>query len=247
MSLPSDRQHQYIAACLYRDDLKEKGSAREWCIRAQRRLQEGKRYLKTDYRVHCTEDSSPCKDHCQKFALSDPVQRDFKEEGDHGHHLGCNMCEDLKDVVNDIKQQILKSSASMYSKKYQEDILYDFEKARTDIFLWKSHILRSVNQDKSKQDVIRNINDRSALVVMDWAMKFLQLKYREKKSDWFAKRGIRWHVSTAIFKQDASSDLEVSPNIYTPTCLITASRTGLLSALFLRISSKEYLDIEAFN
>ena len=28
------------------DDLKEKGSDREWCIRAQRRLQEGKRYLK---------------------------------------------------------------------------------------------------------------------------------------------------------------------------------------------------------
>ena len=198
MSLSSDRQHQYIAACLYRDDLKEKGSAREWCIRAQRRLQEGKRYLKTDYRVHCTED---------------PIQRNFKEECDHGHHLRCNMCEDLKDVVNDIKQQILKSSASMYSKEYQEDILYDFEKARTDIFQWKSHILRSVNKDKSKQDVIRNLNDRSALVVMDWAMKFLQMKYREKQSDWFAKRGIRWH---AIFKQDASSDLEVSPNIRPP-------------------------------
>ena len=191
------------------DDLKEKGSVREWCIQAQRRLQEGKRYLKTDYRVHCTEDSSPCKDHCRKFALSDPVEEDFKEECDHGHHLRCYMCEDLKDVMNDIKQQILESSASMYSKEYQEDLLYDFEQAKTDIFQWKAHILRSVNQDKAKQDVIRNLNDSSALVVMDWAMKFLQLKYREKQSDWFAKRGISWHISTVIFKQDASSKVEV--------------------------------------
>ena len=191
------------------DDLKEKGSPREWCIRAQQTLQERKRYLKTDYQVHCTEDSSPCKDHCQKFALSDPVERDFKEECDHGHHLRCYRCEDLKDVLDDIKQQILESSASMYSKEYQEDLLYDFEQARTDIFQWKSHILRSVNQDKTKQDVIRNLSDRSALVVMDWAMKFLQMKYREKQSDWFAKRGISWHVSTVILKQDASSDVEV--------------------------------------
>ena len=141
------------------DDLREKGSDREWCMRAQRRLQEGKRYLKTDYRVHCTEESSPCKDHCRKFALSDPVEKDFREECDHGHHLRCYTCEDLKDVMNDIKQQILESSASMYSKEYQEDLLYDFEQARTDIFQWKSHILRSVNQDKAKQDVIRNLNE----------------------------------------------------------------------------------------
>ena len=100
------------------------------------------------------------------------------------------MCEYLKDVVNDIKQQIIESSASMYSKEYQEDLLYDFEQARTDIFQWKSHILRSLNQDEAKQDVIRNLNDCSALVVMDKTMEFLQMKYREKQSDWFAKRGI---------------------------------------------------------
>ena len=76
------------------------------------------------------------------------------------------MCGDLKDVMNDIKQQILESSASMYSKEYQEDLLYDFQQARTDIFQWKPHILRSVNQDMAKQDVMRNLNDSSALVVM---------------------------------------------------------------------------------
>ena len=160
------------------------------------------------------------------------AEKDFKEECDHGHHLRCYMCEDLKDVVNDIKQQILESSASMYSEEYQEDLLYDFEQARTAIFQWKAHILRSVNQDKAKQDVIRNLNHCSASVVMDWAMKFLQIKYREKQSDWFAKRVISWHVSTVIFKQEASSNVEVQ---HTPTCLITVSRTDLLSALFLRI------------
>lgn len=190
-------------------DLKEKGSEREWCATANRRLQEGKRYLKTDYRVHCTEETSPCKDHCRKFALSDPVDKDFKEECDHEHTLRCDVCEDLNDVMNDVKQQILESSASLYSKEYQEDLLYDFEQAKTDILQWKAHVLRSVNQDKAKHDIIRNLNDSSALVVTDWAMKFVQIKYREKQSDWFGKRGISWHVSTVILKQEASNDVEV--------------------------------------
>ena len=33
---------------------------------------------------------------------------------------------------------------------------------------------------------------------MDWERKFLRLKYREKQSDWFDKRGLSWHISTVI-------------------------------------------------
>ena len=169
----------------------------------------GKTIPETDYRVHCAEERSPCKDHCRKFALSDPVEKDFKEDCDHEHHLRCNMCEDLNDVMNDVKEKILGSSASMYSKEYQEDLLHDFEQAKTDILLWKAHILRSENQDRAKLDIIIDLNDSSVLVVMDWAMKFLQIEYREKQSEWFGKRGISWHVSTVIFKQAECNDVEV--------------------------------------
>ena len=34
-------------------------------------------------------------------------------------------------------------------------------------------------------------------------MKFLQMKYREKQSDWFEKQGLSWQISTVITK-DAS-------------------------------------------
>ena len=73
-----------------------------WCADAKRRLQEGKHYLKTDYRVHCQEESSPCKDHCRTFALSDPSDKEFQGECNHEHDLVCNMCEELKDVLNDV-------------------------------------------------------------------------------------------------------------------------------------------------
>ncbi|XP_063436491.1 uncharacterized protein LOC134717922 [Mytilus trossulus] len=40
---------------------------------------------------------------------------------------------------------------------------------------------------------------------MDWAMKFLPLSFREKQSDWYAQKGINWHVYVCIFKDDESN------------------------------------------
>ena len=100
------------------------------------------------------------------------------------------MCENLNDVMNDVTKKILGSSDSMYSKEYQEDLLHDFEQVKTDILQWKAHILRSENQDRAKCDIVRDLNDGSVLVVMDWVRKFSQIKYREKQSKWFGKQGI---------------------------------------------------------
>ena len=115
------------------DNLREKGSEREWCIAAKRRLKDGKRYLKTDYRVHCSEENSPCKDHCRKYALSDPVESNFRQDCDHEHNSRCQLCEDLKDLLNDLKQEILQSCTAEHNREYQEDLLYDLEQAKSGI------------------------------------------------------------------------------------------------------------------
>lgn len=43
-----------------------------------------------------------------------------------------------------------------------------------------------------------NLDQNSALVVINWPMLYEQLMYRERQSDWFAKRGLSWHISSAI-------------------------------------------------
>ena len=40
-------------------------------------------------------------------------------------------------------------------------------------------------------------------------MKFQQMKFREKQSDWFGKRGLSWHISSVIFKDENSKEIEV--------------------------------------
>ena len=44
---------------------------------------------------------------------------------------------------------------------------------------------------------LKHLDPHSVLLVLDWAMKYLPRKYRESQTDWFGKRGISWHITTA--------------------------------------------------
>ena len=48
-----------------------------------KRLNDGKRYLKTEFKVNCSAEESECADHCRKFALSDPVDPCFNHQSSH--------------------------------------------------------------------------------------------------------------------------------------------------------------------
>ena len=42
---------------------------------------------------------------------------------------------------------------------------------------WKAHLLRAVNQDAARHEILENLDPQAVLVVMDWAMKFLPRKF----------------------------------------------------------------------
>ena len=169
----------------------------------KRKLRDAKRYLKTDYCVHCNPEEAACPDHCRKYALSDEQDPDFQERCSHQHSETCDDCQNLRNVLDEVEGQIRDSSWNPYSSEQQKDLIYDFKQARTDIFQWKAHIVRSVNQEAAKQDQLEMIanNPESVLVEMNLAIKFLQLRYREKQSDWYGKRGLSWHIFTASHLQ----------------------------------------------
>ena len=153
-------------------------------------------------------------DHCRTYALSDPKDSAFKTICDHSHNKACDRCSLLAEVLREIKEA--QQCITECSPDAREQRAYDILLAEQAIFAWKAHLLRSVNQDDARIDVVDGLNDRSVLLVQDWAMKFLPRKYRESQSDWFAKRGIPWHVTVAIRK---SPDLEMMTFVHIfPAC-----------------------------
>ena len=186
------------------------GVDKSWCQAISTKLDKRKQYLKTEYRVDCQEKTSLCADHCRRFALSDPDDDDSKCFCDHEHVLVCEQCEALDLVLAEINEKITSFVSSRYSQEQREDHLYDFKQAETNIYQWKAHILRSVNQEEAKQETLQALDETSVLVIMDWAMKYVQRRYREKQSDWFGRRGLSWHISSVIFKEADKHHINIS-------------------------------------
>ena len=151
----------------------------DWCSDVTNRLTKAKCYLKTKYHVHCRDEDSCCADHCRKFALSDPVDEDFKHQCLHEHLSKCDSCQDLNTVLQSVEGKINELSSLMYSKEQHDNPLYDFGKFINFINEWKCHILRCENQEIAKQSFIQNLPEDSVFIVMDWAMKFLEAILRK--------------------------------------------------------------------
>ena len=93
----------------------EKGQVnRQWCPEVKERLKSGKRYLKTNYRVHCNEEEALCPDHFRKFALSDEQDLDFQEKCSHQHIENCNECKNLRNVLDEVEDKVRGPSWILY-------------------------------------------------------------------------------------------------------------------------------------
>ena len=137
-------------------------------------------------------------DHCSVHALSDPSDKDFCQECDHHRDERCSQCDALDNVLVHIEN--LVHSAEFHNKGDNDEASYLCRTSVNAIHSWKSHQLRSVHQDQARIDAINALDEHSALIVSDWAMKFIPQRYRESQQDWFGKRGMSWHIAV-VFRQ----------------------------------------------
>ncbi|CAF4228289.1 unnamed protein product, partial [Rotaria sordida] len=166
-------------------------------------LKRARFYLKSDYKVHIAR-SSNIADHCCIHALSDPKGRNFSQECDHEHDESCIECSNLTSTLNEIERFIEKTETD---KELLDRALIKFRLYRESIEAWKAHLLRSINQDLCRENLLDKLSNDEIYVNLDWAMKFLPVKSREPQSEFFGKRGISWHI-TVVMKNDASTGNE---------------------------------------
>ena len=143
---------------------------------------------------------SPVPDHCRAFALSDPKDSVYQARCDHEHSEVCDRCNLLTETLLDIEEGLAAQTGNL-SFEEREELSYRVRKGKTAIWSWKSHLLRSVNQDSARVEIREKLDETSVLLVQDWAMKYLPRKYRESQIDWFGKRRIPWHVTVATRRE----------------------------------------------
>ena len=69
------------------------------------------------------------------------------------------------------------SEVQFYNHNQLEDTLHDANHAKEMVLQWKAHISRADNQDRGKTFAVHSLQNDTVFIVLDWAMKFTQMKY----------------------------------------------------------------------
>lgn len=85
-------------------------------------------------------------------------------------------------------------NTSFPTEEERDENLFVTQNAVEAILSWKAHQIRVVHQDECRLQVIEKLSENTALIVQDFAMKFLPAEYREAQSDFFwQKRNFMAH------------------------------------------------------
>lgn len=156
------------------------------------------------FQVHIAE-SSTVPDHCREFALSDE-SGPFGSKCEHKHDMVCINCEQIHELLSSISSLISESNLKE-KEENRDDYEYKLAQAKCNISNWKTHIVRTNHQEKAKSDIMANMGPNEVILVLDWAMKYLPRRYREDQSNWFAKRGLSWHIGVAFRRRETIESL----------------------------------------
>ncbi len=103
---------------------------------------------------------------------------------------------------------------------------------------WKAHLLRAINQDEARLNLLQDLNPTSVLVVLDWAMKFLPRKYRESQSDWYGKKGISWHIAVAMTKREGKLEMLTFVHVFKSCTQDSYSVMAIINDVFGQLKTE---------
>ena len=124
------------------------------------------------------------------------------------------------------------------SDNEKEELAFVTSQAKQIIECWKTHLLRSVNQDECRLDILSNLSASYIPLVLDWAMKYLPHKYRECQSDWSGKNGIPRHIAVAIKGNSGEKEMMRFAHVFeSATAQDSSSVLAILDEVFHQLKT----------
>ena len=93
---------------------------------------------------------------------------------DHNHTETCHQCALLLSTIEASGNLVSDVSKDQDQK---DELMYDVNVAKSNIFEWMAHIVRSVQQEKAKVHAMQLPLATIGFWISDWAQKVLPLKY----------------------------------------------------------------------
>lgn len=183
-------------------------------------------------------DASECIQHCAAFAHSDPKNVKLQQSCDHQHSSTCTDCIAIFKLMDEVKEYVQSYTIiqGVDAEHVKNLLMNDIAIHRSAVIEWFTHNVRAFQQNKSKEDAMKLVDETTAFILRDWSMKYLPQRFREGMRSWFGKKGLSNHVTVCQFLKNG----RMFKRIY--MTLLNDSDQGLLDTLCVTEHSLQQLE-----
>lgn len=153
-------------------------------------------FMKISHPKHVSIESNVW-NHCATFGVSNMSIAEFQNVCHHEHNKWCSTCEGLFQLLDEIEITLEKN----VNENEIDQIMFDFARYKDNVENWVKQNLQNCIQEPSKISAFDEIkdNENSAVLIRDWAMKFLPQKFHENQSFFFGKAGMSLHMDCLFY------------------------------------------------
>ena len=99
-----------------------------------------------------------------------PTVLDYQATCTHDHSDVCGQCNGLAVTIEKIEkatEAMARGPEDLSKRQIHDEIAFMTRKAKRDVNAWNSHLLRSVNPDKARLDILQDLDDGLVLLIQD--------------------------------------------------------------------------------
>jgi hypothetical protein len=132
-----------------------------------KKINQSENYLKGRFKTHCERNSAYIT-HCIDFALSNPNDKELQSKCENEHSSICDECLNLVHSID-----FLKLKLNHLQDGHEKEVAqFEVSNAEAKILEWQRHIVRGVQQSKSRSNAFSSIGPTNALWIRDFAQKY---------------------------------------------------------------------------
>ena len=141
------------------------------------RMEMGRRYLKTHYQNHCS-DESDITSHNPLFALSYQAEEPCAQ-------ISNKVCKNCYGLIS-----ALSETQKIAENEGAEDTIHDVNSSVKAIITYMKHQKRDYQQRQAKAYCFNNLDNETGFWLKDFAQKILPMRFREGQREYFGKRHV---------------------------------------------------------
>lgn len=145
-------------------------------------------YLRKEF-VHHLREASPCTMHSFTYAFA--TEAEIPPSPPEGYSR-CLLCDRVHIFLENLRRATELVDVPAGDPDTPSSLMNYLMRLVNNVYTYIGHQFRKQHEKKVDEEVLKELDDETVYIIVDWKMKLLEMAYRQAMSEFFGQRGISW-------------------------------------------------------